>query len=426
MTNLSERIAKLTNEQLEFLRQSLKTDRPLAKKDEIDWETEAALDLSIYPKDTKANLGINPQAVLVTGATGFLGTFLVHELAQQTRAKIYCLVRAANTLKALNKLNKNWIKYGFTGLQSNSRIIPVLGDLEKPCLGIQEDLLTQLSEEVDVIYHNGTFVNFVYPYKTLKPANVLGTKEVLRFACTRKTKPVHYVSTISVFGDRSNLSREIVMENEIPPKISCDMGGYAQSKWVAECLVRTAGSRGLPICIYRPSFITGDSSTGIWNSDDFLSRIISACMLLGKAPEEEIFLDTVPVDYVGRALVYLSGQLESYGKTFHLTNPALLSSRNLIDWVKKSGYPIETISFDLWLNALRAEVGHSINHPFFLLIAIFEQEKKSSDNLTSAMRFFDCRHVLEGLAKSDIQCPDPNEELWHNYFSCFNLVREGQ
>lgn len=425
MKNLSERIAKLTDEQLVLLKQHLMTDRPLANKDDIDWKTEATLDLSIYPKGATENPGIDPQALFVTGASGFLGTFLVHELTQQTRAKIYCLVRAASTVEALVKLNKNWTKYGFTSLESNSRIIPVLGDLAKPCLGIQEDRLTQLSEEVDVIYHNGTLVNFVYPYKTLKPTNVLGTEEILRFACTGKTKPVHYISTISVFGDSSSSSRQGFTENEMPPEISCAMGGYAQSKWVAECLVRMAGFRGLPVCIYRPSFITGDSWTGVWNTDDFLSRMINACILLGKAPQEEIFLDTVSVDYVSRALVYLSGRLESYGKIFHLTNPVLLSSRNLIDWARSLGYSIETIPFDSWLNVLRAEVGYSMNHPFSLLMAILEQEKKSSENLASTVQRFDCRQVLEALAGTDILCPAPNEELWHMYLSRFINQSEG-
>lgn len=371
MSHLAARLAQLSDDQRNRLRQRLNLSKSTPPgTTAIDWETEARLDPSITPGNIPVASAAEPRAVLVTGATGFLGTFLVDELLKQTRADIYCLARAASGGEALARLDKNRVRYGLD-IAEGTRLVPLLGDLAKPWLGLEENRFKELACGIDAVYHNGALVNFVYPYAGLKPSNVLGTQEVLRFACTGKTKPVHYVSTISVFGDQPSVNPEGFMEDETPPPPATLVGGYAQSKRVAESLIQAAGARGLPVSIYRPAFVTGDSRTGAWNTDDFLSRIVEACLSLGSAPSEKILLDTVPVDYVSRALVYLSGRPEARRKTFHLTNPVTLSSTDLIGWANVRGIPLSRVSFDTWLNQLRATVGASEKHRLFPLLSIF-------------------------------------------------------
>ncbi len=72
--------------------------------------------------------------------------------------------------------------------------------------------LRSLSESINLIYHNGAWVHHAMPYSSLKAANVLGTKEILRFACTAKIKPVHFISTISVFSGVNNSGGEVISE----------------------------------------------------------------------------------------------------------------------------------------------------------------------------------------------------------------------
>jgi myxalamid-type nonribosomal peptide synthetase MxaA len=410
MHDLAARIAGLSDAQRTRLRQRLNLSGP-APATGIDWEAEIRLEPSISPGP--ALPATEPGAVLVTGATGFLGAYLVHELARQTSADIYCLVRAATPEEALDKLRRNQARYGLP----EDRVIPVPGDLAKPRLGLPEEGFRQLASEIDAVYHNGALVNFVYPYEALKPANVQGTREVLRFACTGRTKPVHYVSTVSVFGDRASRP-DGFREDEAPPPAAALVGGYARSKRVAEHLISAAGARGLPVSLYRPSFVTGDSRTGTWNTDDFLGRIIGACLELGLAPEEDLALDTVPVDYVGRALVHLSRRPESAGKTFHLTNPVPLSSGRLIEWVNAFGLPVERVPFDAWLKALRTLAGSSPDHRLSPLIAIFEQEGQPSEQDGAPQRF-DCSETRKALAGTGIVCPAPDEALWRRYLACF-------
>ncbi|MDO8844058.1 non-ribosomal peptide synthetase [Methylicorpusculum sp.] len=398
-----------------------------SNEDSIDWKAESTLDESVCPA-SQYRPEFALKSVFLTGSTGFLGVFLLKELLQQTRMNIYCLVRAATPAQGFEKIERSLDNYGLWDSDYVSRIYPVCGDLSKPRLGIQTSQWQKLAGEIDAIYHNGALVNFVYPYATLKPANVSGTQEVLRLACTAKVKPVHYISSVSVFEDDSNFDLGIVMEDNFPEDGTGLVGGYAQSKWVAEKMVRIAGSRGLPVSIYRPSIITGDSRSGVWNTGDYLSNVIGACLLLGKAPMQESLFNTVPVDYVSRTLVFLSGQPQAIGNTYHLTNPGLLSSNQLIDWACAAGLPLERVDFNDWLTGLRDLVGNSSDHPFFSLLPMLDQEEMNfTKNEDSDIRTptYDCKNVIAGLSGTGIICPTPDERLWSVYFKYLQKAYAG-
>ena len=93
-----------------------------------------------------------------------------------------------------------------------------------------------MASQIDSIYHNGALVNFTYPYQALKAANVLGTQEVLRLASQIKVKPVHFISTTTIFSEVSSES-EMISENTISEHPEGLHTGYSQSKWVAEQLI---------------------------------------------------------------------------------------------------------------------------------------------------------------------------------------------
>ena len=140
----------------------------------------------------------------------------------------------------------------------------------------------ELADKIDLIFHCAASVNYAYPYVAAKPHTVGGTLEVLKFACSVTTKPVHYISSNGIFpgGDDTPY-----LENDrIDGFVDRMEGGYNQAKWVAERLVWSAVSRGLPVCIFRPGNIGHHSVTGTVNPNDFLSLIIKACARLGCAP----------------------------------------------------------------------------------------------------------------------------------------------
>src|SRR5262249_47915849 len=140
-----------------------------------------------------------PERIFLTGATGYLGAFLLRDLLRQTRAEIFCLVRSATVEEGNSRLRKSLEAHGLWDESLGGRIRVVPGDLSLPLLGLSRERFDELAAAIDAVFHNGALVNMVPPYQALKAANVLGTGEVLRLACQTKPKPVHYISTVSVF-----------------------------------------------------------------------------------------------------------------------------------------------------------------------------------------------------------------------------------
>ena len=291
--------------------QNTGSNNTITRKTIADLQAEAVLDPTIRPEAVPRDYTTEPASILLTGATGFLGAFLLDELLQKTLADIYCLVRSADAESGKNKLRQNLEMYSLWNEHLSSRIISIVGDLSEPLFGLSQEKFLLLANNIDVIYHNGAFVNFIHPYKQMKAINVIGTQEVLRLASLIKVKPVHFVSTLSVFPAQSDSEVQVFREKDYLEHGEILESGYAQSKWVAEKLVAIALSRGLPVSIHRLGRITGNSKTGVWNTNDFMCRMIKCCIQLGSVPKIDGLVDMTPVDYVSQAIVYLSQQKES-------------------------------------------------------------------------------------------------------------------
>ncbi|WP_193198686.1 thioester reductase domain-containing protein [Nostoc sp. MG11] len=385
----------------------------------LNLKAEAVLDSTIHPGALPKVPFSEPKKIFLTGGTGFLGAFLIQELLQETHADIYCLVRAADAEEGKSKLQKNLQQYAVWQEKFNSRIIPVVGDLSQPLLGIGSEQFQILAANVDTIYHSAALLNYVYPYSALKTANVLGTQEVLRLACQIKVKPVHYVSSVAVFESPAYAGKIVKEDDEFSHWEGIYLG-YSQTKWVAEKLVKIAGERGLPVTIYRPPLISGDSKTGICNTHDFINLMTKGCLQMGSFPDVDYMLDMSPVDYVSKAVVYLSRQKTSIGKAFHLQHPQPISLKNLVEWIRSFGYPVEMIPYDQWQAELINNVS-SVDNPLYTLRP-FLLERWSDEQLTipdlylQARRpHISCQDTLHALAGSSIVCPTIDSKLLMTY-----------
>jgi myxalamid-type nonribosomal peptide synthetase MxaA len=387
----------------------------------LDLDAEATLDAAIIPLSSVPVNVATASAVFLTGATGFLGVFLLAELLEQTQAKIYCLVRAADEQEALARLQG---RIGYYALQDGidwRRVIAVCGDLSAFRLGLSEMRYEEIAGQVDVIYHNGALVNFIQPYKALKAANVLGTEAVLRLACYRKAKAVHYVSTLSVFSEAS-ADPAGHREND-EPKLSVNLdNGYAQSKWVAEKLVRLAGDRGVQVTVYRPATVAGDSRSGIWNTEDFLCRLIKACIQMGSAPAERFRMDIAPVDYISRSIVALSLLPDSIGAYFHLNHPVPPYSDELIDGFSRSGYRLKRIPYRDWVkNVLEAGSTNRKDFALLPLLSMFSEQNLEDETALSEESTigYACNETQAALSKLGIECALLDGELLMRYQAYF-------
>ncbi len=409
---------------------------PITHYPVTDLQADAVLEPTITPEAPFIDSLEEPQRIFLTGATGFLGAFLLHELLQQTEASIYCLVRSSSVEEGFSKLASNLKGYLLPHEKLDTRIVPVLGDLSQPSLGLSEQQFRELATEIDLIYHNGAFINLIYPYTDLRAANVLGTKEILKLASKTKVKPVHFISTLDVFQSPHYAGMQVILEQDEP---HCEglSDGYAQSKWVAEKLVMAAHSRGIPGCIYRPGTITGHSQTGASQTNDLICRSIVGLTQLSNAPDWDLKMSLTPVDYVSQAIVHLSRQPASLGKAFHLVSPHALPFRQLVNEIQALGYSIQWTDYDRWQAQLLKVTSSQENalSPLLFLFTEWESENQLSYLETAALvsQAFDCQNTLAGLAGSalgeagrsaaSIACPTVDARLLHTYFSYLGLTQ---
>jgi amino acid adenylation domain-containing protein/thioester reductase-like protein len=388
----------------------------------IDLRAEVDLDPAISAAGLPVAYTAEPTAIFLTGASGFLGVHLLHELLKQTYAQIYCLVRATTPAAGMEHLRRTLEDYLLWDEALRPRITPIVGDLSQPLFGLSEAAFQQLAGTIDIIYHCAAWVNFTYPYEALKATNVFGTQEILRLASRTHAKPVHFVSSLSVFPQAAYPPGAVVQEDD-PLEHSEGLGsGYAQSKWVGEKLLKIASGRGIPISVYRPEFIGGHSQTGIGNAADFVWAMIKGCIQLGSAPDLDILVDVVPVDFVCRAIVHLSRQPESLGRAFHLINDHPLPYKELIDWLRAFGYSLQQMPYNRWLKALdQSAVRGSANALAPFLVAEWLSDEQGAE-ATKALGF-DNQNTARWLAGTSIACPPLHGKLLQTYIT--HLIQSG-
>lgn len=390
-------------------------------------KSDVVLDPSIAPRTFSTPAPKAQRKILITGATGFLGSHLLFELLNETGAELHCLVRRQNLEDGMLRIERSLESYGLGHKDLRRRVRIVAGDLTRPLLGLSPEAFSLLADQIDTVYHNGAAVSFVLPYQALKAANVLGTQEVLRFVSQGHTKPLHYVSSLAVCPLTGGPDM-VVREDHDIRDVEHVLGGYAQSKWVAEGLVSVARSRGLPVTIYRPGMISGHSRTGVWNTSDFMSAVLKGCIQLGAAPMLNTVIELTPVDYVSAAIVGISREPDSHGKVFHLTNSHVIESRDLVGWINARGYPLRQIPFDEWmasLYSLGAELQNNALYPFLSLLFELNTEigtSTGSSLFEMKLPRYDCTNTVKALEGTSIRCPVMDEKQIDIYLAY--LVKE--
>lgn len=354
--------------------------------------------------------------IFLTGATGFLGAFLLHELLVATEAKVHCLVRAGSIGEGKRRIRSNLHAYSLWEAQWDARTIAVPGDLSRPRLGLTPEAFAVLSERIDAVYHNGATVNYVLPYAQLQAANVGGTQEILRLAGCGRHRPVYYVSTLRLFDSRRG--GEPIREGDAVDQSQAIHSGYSQSKWVAEKLIRSAGSRGLPFIIFRPGLISGDSRTGLSNVTDAVCRMIKGCIQLGSVPDMEMLIYLTPVDFVVRSLVHLSLQEASSGETFHLVTSTPTTWNQIVEALLAQGYPLRRLPYERWLRELRKAARTGSAEALTPLLHYFSSEMPEN----SVNRRFDSSYTLQRLETAGITCPRIDGALLRTYLGVLSRV----
>jgi len=376
----------------------------------VDLTREAVLDRRFVPMMAKP---IAPaQAILLTGATGFVGRFLLAQLLQDTDATIYCLVRAKSKQEASFRLRTTLAKWDLWRDEFEPRIVAVPGDLGRPRLGIDERTYRILRQGVDAIYHCGTSMNHLEAYTMAKAANVESARELLGLAINGKPKLINYVSTVSVFSSSfSNASHVIDETTSTDHEKHFLSSGYAASKWVGEKIFMTAAERGIPCNIFRLGLVWADTRQGRYDELQREYRLIKSCLLSGCGIKDFRFsLSPTPVDYVARAIVYLASRHPGGHEVFHIS-----STRQAIEGVFERcreivGDTLELMSHYDWIHEMKRLHHEGQSMPVVPLIesafsmdeaSLYERQRRGR----TAGAPFSCARTHRELERAGIVAP---------------------
>ncbi|WP_181697175.1 carboxylic acid reductase [Nocardia sp. GTS18] len=321
------------------------------------------------------------RTVLLTGANGYLGRFLLLDLLERVASlggTVICVVRGVDADSARARLDAAYdsdptLTEHFRALADRAlEVLP--GDIGAPELGLPQQVWQRLARDVDLIVHSAALVNHMLPYHQLFGPNVVGTAEIIRLAATTTRKPVGYLSTVAVAAQITDFTEDGDVRTMSPVR-RLDTGyanGYGNSKWAGEVLLREAADRlGLAVAVFRSDMILAHRRyRGQLNVPDVFTRLLLSVLVTGLAPKSfyrtdsegrrrRAHYDGLPADFVAAAVTALA-PTAGY-RTYDVVNPHDdgICLDDFVDWLIEAGHHIDRIDdYDEWFErfstALRA------------------------------------------------------------------------
>ncbi|GAC42806.1 thioester reductase domain-containing protein, partial [Paenibacillus popilliae] len=273
--------------------------------------------------------------VLLTGATGYLGAYLLNEIILRTGSEVSVIVRGRTPDEARGRLaDKLAYYFGPEWFPMHAaRIHLVNGELSAERLGLEVENYERLAGEVDCIVHAAANVKHYGQYDEFVRSNVTATERLIELALERTPKAFHHVSTMSVGMGTIEGRAEVLFTEDDGDLGQQHLNVYVKTKFEAELRIQEARARGLQASIYRVGNIVCHSDTGHFQeniADNAFYNTIKAYLGLGVVLASEPDTDLSFVNQVSAAIVTLFDKPALYNGTYHVYNPHLIRLSELL------------------------------------------------------------------------------------------------
>ena len=263
------------------------------------------------------------KVVLLTGATGVLGSVVAPLFLDDPETELLLLLRADSPEHAERRLDALVRDWGepYSSRDNRARLRALRGDVTCKDLGLERPEYETQVRALTHIVHCAANVNLRMSESEARKISVDSARELLRLAQSARTsgrlEKLDFVSTLGVAGTRRGL---------IPEQVDLGPRGfhttYESSKCEAEELVFQTMAEGLPVTVHRPSMIVGDASTGRIRQFQifyYICEFLTGRRTAGVLPDTgQVQLDTVPVDFVAKAIKWSSSSPTTRGRLLHL------------------------------------------------------------------------------------------------------------
>ena len=351
--------------------------------------------------------------ILITGATGFLGSHLAARLIQDG-CDVTALARGSKNASPRARV-ENVLEE--VGVSQFGKLHVFEGDISLPNLGVSESVRKQIISSTTEVWHCAASLSFQEEDRDeIFRMNVDGTRHVLDLVRQTPGRRLHHVSTAYIAGNRN----DVALETEIHIGQTFK-NAYEESKCQAELLIAEEERKGTIVAsVYRPSIVIGDSRSGrathfhgvyafiraLWSALERLRRRMPAAgpvkLPLRVLGEESQTLNFVPIDYVVDGMVAISRRADSVGATYHLANPS--PTENQV-WLPNICRILHVEGIQL--------VGENsfLKTPMTKLEALFQKQMAFYYQYLQGEPRFDCRRALDALKNTGVECPSVTVEF---------------
>ncbi|EJV87817.1 non-ribosomal peptide synthetase family protein [Bacillus cereus] len=339
-------------------------------------------------KDLNLEETINYKNILLTGATGYVGMYLLRELINFTDSTIYLLVRGKN-IKEAEKRIKQKVDFYF-GLEFygeiSDRIKILAGDISERYFGLEESNYEALSMEIDCIINSAAYVKHYGDYERFYNINVKGTKNLMEFSRIGKKKDYNHISTTTISdGNIDGIKRGLFTEYET------DIGQksnsyYSQTKLESEKVVIDASRNDINIKIFRLGNVSFNYETGTFQEnidDNAINKMLKSYIKLKVFPYIDAkMLNFSYVDQLAKSIILLFNKKALNNEIFHIYNPHQVSIVDIANLLKEKYNFIKVKSLGEFLEFISDNIYDEELRPYIdnvLMYMDIENNKNSTE-----------------------------------------------